>query len=175
MTPTIAEIATPIGALDVVLDGDSLLALLFADRGDRTLARLERQLGSTRSAWRPAPRTSATLRRIRDYFAGDLSVLDEIEIAPHGTPFQLAVWKRVRQIPVGETASYSDVARDIRAPAAVRAVGAANGANPICIVVPCHRVIGATGDLTGYGGGLDRKRWLLSHESRQPALAAAAR
>jgi O-6-methylguanine DNA methyltransferase len=107
---------------------------------------------------------------LRAYFAGDLSALDGVPVAPSGTPFQLAVWAALRAIPVGETASYSDIARVIGRPSAVRAVGAANGANPIGIVVPCHRVIGRDGSLTGYAGGLDRKRWLLRHEARQLAF-----
>ena len=88
--------------------------------------------------------------------------------SPDGSPFQQAVWSALREIPSGETCSYGDLARRIRNPKAVRAVGLANGANPIAIVVPCPRVIGADGSLTGYGGGLERKRWLLAHE--RPSL-----
>jgi methylated-DNA-[protein]-cysteine S-methyltransferase len=91
-------------------------------------------------------------------------------VTPAGTPFQVRVWTALREIPCGETRSYGDIARRIGDPKAVRAVGLANGANPIAVVVPCHRVIGANGSLTGYGGGLPRKRWLLAHESRTPDL-----
>jgi methylated-DNA-[protein]-cysteine S-methyltransferase len=98
------------------------------------------------------------------YFAGDFDALDALEIELHGTQFQQRVWQRLRRVRAGATASYQEIARAIGAPAAVRAVGAANGANPIPIVVPCHRIIGSNGSLTGYGGGLDRKRWLLAHE-----------
>jgi methylated-DNA-[protein]-cysteine S-methyltransferase len=99
------------------------------------------------------------------YFAGDLAAIDGLPLAEAiGTPFQRAVWGALRAIPCGETRSYGEQARAIGRPSAVRAVGLANGANPICIVVPCHRVIGSTGALVGYGGGVERKRWLLAHE-----------
>ena len=98
------------------------------------------------------------------YFAGDLEALDRLTVEFNGTPFQKRVWEVLRTIRPGRTASYADVARAIDAPTAVRAVGAANGANPIALIVPCHRIIGSNGTLTGYGGGLERKRWLLEHE-----------
>lgn len=99
------------------------------------------------------------------YFEGRLKAFGT-PLAPRGTPFQHAAWRALRDIPYGQTVSYGTQARAIGRPAAVRAVAQANGANPIAIVVPCHRVIGADGTLTGYGGGLDRKRWLLQHEAR---------
>jgi methylated-DNA-[protein]-cysteine S-methyltransferase len=95
-----------------------------------------------------------------------MAALDAIEVDTGGTPFQQRVWQELRRIPAGSTRSYSEVARAIGRPSAVRAVAAANGANPVSIVIPCHRVIGADGSLTGYGGGLHRKRWLLAHERR---------
>jgi methylated-DNA-[protein]-cysteine S-methyltransferase len=98
------------------------------------------------------------------YFDGDWARLDAIECATAGTPFQRAVWAALRDIPAGATLSYGALAQRIGKPAAVRAVGLANGANPIGLIVPCHRVIGADGSLTGYGGGIERKRWLLRHE-----------
>jgi len=98
------------------------------------------------------------------YFAGDVSALDAIDVDPGGTPFQSKVWLTLREIGAGETWSYEDLARRVGSPAAMRAVGAANGANPIPLVLPCHRVIGKSGKLVGYGGGLDRKAWLLRHE-----------
>ncbi|PIP01072.1 methylated-DNA--[protein]-cysteine S-methyltransferase [Pleomorphomonas carboxyditropha] len=97
------------------------------------------------------------------YFAGELRDFD-LELMPVGTPFQLAVWRALTAIPYGATISYGELAARIGRPAASRAVGAANGANPIPIIVPCHRVIGASGALTGFGGGIDTKRWLLAHE-----------
>jgi methylated-DNA-[protein]-cysteine S-methyltransferase len=102
--------------------------------------------------------------RLDRYFAGELTALDAIGVDPGGTPFQNRVWLKLREIPVGRTWSYADLARAVGRPRAVRAVGAANGANPIALVLPCHRVIGSDGSLTGYGGGLARKRWLLAHE-----------
>jgi methylated-DNA-[protein]-cysteine S-methyltransferase len=102
--------------------------------------------------------------RLAAYFAGDIWVIDDIRTATAGTVFQREVWRALRIIPAGHTISYGELARRIGRPKAVRAVGLANGANPIGVVVPCHRVIGANGSLTGYGGGLHRKEWLLAHE-----------
>ncbi|HMA45123.1 MAG TPA: methylated-DNA--[protein]-cysteine S-methyltransferase, partial [Gemmatimonadales bacterium] len=105
--------------------------------------------------------------QLDDYFARRRAVFD-LPLAAAGTPFQQRVWRALRQIPFGATESYAGLARRLGAPAAARAVGAANGQNPIPIIVPCHRVIGADGDLTGFGGGLERKRWLLAHEGAIP-------
>jgi len=102
---------------------------------------------------------------LRAYFAGQLDALDAIEVELNGTEFQKRVWRALRQVGAGTTATYTEIARAISAPLSIRAAGAANGANPIAVVVPCHRIIGNNGNLTGYGGGLDRKRWLLEHES----------
>jgi methylated-DNA-[protein]-cysteine S-methyltransferase len=107
------------------------------------------------------------------YFAGDLQRF-ELKLNPAGTPFQLRVWEALRDIPYGETISYGELARRIGNPSASRAVGLANGANPIAVVVPCHRVIGSNGKLTGYGGGLDRKRRLLDLECAHAARYAEA-
>jgi methylated-DNA-[protein]-cysteine S-methyltransferase len=109
----------------------------------------------------------ATLER---YYNGEITVLDTIPVAFAGTPFQQKVWKALRTIAGGSTVSYGALAKRIGAPSAVRAVGLANGRNPIGVVVPCHRVIGSDGSLTGYGGGLARKRWLLEHEARHCAF-----
>jgi methylated-DNA-[protein]-cysteine S-methyltransferase len=98
------------------------------------------------------------------YFTGEIGVLDTIPVELNGTPFQKNVWQALRRIPGGSTISYAELAKRIGEPSAVRAVGAANGANPVAVIVPCHRVIGSDGRLTGYGGGLDRKQWLLEHE-----------
>jgi methylated-DNA-[protein]-cysteine S-methyltransferase len=106
-----------------------------------------------------------TVEQLGEYFAGDRTVFD-LPLAPTGTPFQLEAWEALRRIPFGETRSYSGQAAIIGKPTAVRAIGAANGRNPISIVVPCHRVIGANGSLTGFAGGLEAKRWLLDHERR---------
>jgi methylated-DNA-[protein]-cysteine S-methyltransferase len=115
------------------------------------------------------------VKRIDAYFAGDIHAIDTIPTETGGTPFQQSVWRELRNIPAGRTASYGDIARAIGNPKAVRAVGRANGANPISIVIPCHRVIGTSGHLVGYGGGLDRKTWLLEHESALPPKAARPR
>jgi methylated-DNA-[protein]-cysteine S-methyltransferase len=98
------------------------------------------------------------------YFGGTLHALDAIEVELNGTAFQKRVWEALRHVPTGSTSTYAALARSIGAAAAVRAVGAANGANPVAVIVPCHRIIGTNGTLTGYGGGLERKRWLLEHE-----------
>lgn len=107
--------------------------------------------------------------QLRSYFAGKRKDFD-FDLAPRGTEFQLAVWNALRRIPYGETTTYAALAERIGRPSAVRAVGAANGANPIPIVIPCHRVIGSSGSLTGFGGGLETKRWLLDHEARVAGL-----
>jgi methylated-DNA-[protein]-cysteine S-methyltransferase len=110
------------------------------------------------------------IRQLRAYFAGELKEFD-VPLAPEGTPFQLSVWKSLRMIPYGETISYAQLAERIGNPKAVRAVGSANGSNPLPIIIPCHRVIGSNGDLTGFGGGLDIKRKLLAIESKQRNLS----
>jgi methylated-DNA-[protein]-cysteine S-methyltransferase len=121
-------------------------------------------------AWQEDPRPFAAARRqLEAYFAGRLEVFD-LPLALDGTPFQVKVWRAVAEIPYGQTRAYGDVARRIRRPNAVRAVGAANGQNPLPIIIPCHRVIGSNGSLTGYGGGLPIKRALLALESRQRSL-----
>ncbi|MEI9931921.1 MAG: methylated-DNA--[protein]-cysteine S-methyltransferase [Rhizomicrobium sp.] len=105
-------------------------------------------------------------KALKKYFDGDIAAVDEIDVAFEGTPFQKKVWNALRKISGGTTTSYGALAKKIGKPDAVRAVGLANGQNPISLIVPCHRVIGSNGSLTGYGGGLPRKRWLLDHEAR---------
>jgi len=107
---------------------------------------------------------------LRAYFDGQLGAIDRLVTDGEGTEFQRRVWRALRKIPAGTTCSYGELARRVGAPSASRAVGAANGANPIGLVVPCHRVIGSDGTLVGYGGGLERKRWLLAHEARFAAV-----
>ena len=107
---------------------------------------------------------AGAVTRLNDYFRDNVSALDDVQVELNGTEFQRQVWTALRRIRPGSTVSYSNLARDVGLPSAVRAVGAANGANPVAVIVPCHRVIGSNGSLTGYGGGLDRKRWLLQHE-----------
>jgi methylated-DNA-[protein]-cysteine S-methyltransferase len=157
-----ARVETPIGALFLVVRGETLVAASFDGREDGMPRALERRFGPVCLEEHPDP--GGIVARLRAYFKGDLAALDAIPADPGGTPFQQRVWTALRRIPVGTTLSYSMMARDIGDPDAVRAVGTANGSNPVPVVIPCHRVIGADGSLTGYGGGLERKRWLLVHE-----------
>ncbi|HVY47168.1 MAG TPA: methylated-DNA--[protein]-cysteine S-methyltransferase [Minicystis sp.] len=157
---------TPIGRFALVADTDGRLRFAGFETNH---ARMERELGvGPRPALVEASNPSGLTRALARYFEGELGAIDGLPVAPAGTPFQLSVWRTLLEIPSGAVWSYADVARRIGNPAAVRAVGLANGANPIAVVVPCHRVIGANGTLTGYGGGLDRKRWLLAHENALP-------
>jgi methylated-DNA-[protein]-cysteine S-methyltransferase len=157
---------TRLGRIVMFAHQDRLVGLEFADRRER-VRRLEQQLmarhaaGGVRRAADPAGAAS----RLAKYMSGDLAALDGQALAAFGTPFQKRVWAELCRIPVGATRSYSQVARAIGHPRAVRAVAAANAANPISLFVPCHRVIGANGSLCGYGGGLERKRRLLAHEA----------
>jgi len=156
------HIESPIGTVVIVCDGDAMRSLHFVDRkpdAAEGAARKRDPLGYS--------------SRLKAYFNGDLASLDEIAVHPEGTPFQLRVWKALRTIPAGHTESYGGLAKQIGQPTACRAVGLANGQNPISLVIPCHRVIGTNGKLTGYGGGLDRKRWLLDHERGQSQRAGA--
>jgi methylated-DNA-[protein]-cysteine S-methyltransferase len=156
--------ATPIGGMYAVTDdAGRLRAFAWADAEARGIKQLRQQYG-TRILIAEGRAPAAVRKEIDDYFAGDLGAIDRIDCATAGTPFQQQVWNALRTIPVGTTCSYGALAMRIGNVSAVRAVGLANGANPIAVVVPCHRVIGTDGSLTGYGGGLPRKRWLLAHE-----------
>ena len=158
----IDKVTTPLGTLLVVSDGRCLRALDFEDYEQRMQNLLERQYGEVRlqAARDPGGASSA----VESYFAGKLTALDDFPVASQGTAFQQLVWRTLRDIPCGATSTYGELARRIGNPAASRAVVLANGSNPIAIAVPCHRVVGANGDLTGYAGGMERKRWLLMHE-----------
>jgi methylated-DNA-[protein]-cysteine S-methyltransferase len=156
--------ATPIGIMLLVIDhAGTLCALDWEDYEHRLERLLELNFGAIKLHPGPAPENIR--QPLADYFAGDLGRLDAIATRTGGTPFQRSVWSALRTIEAGRTLSYGALAARIGRPTAVRAVGLANGANPIGVVVPCHRVIGADGSLTGYGGGLHRKRWLLEHEA----------
>ncbi len=166
MTQTfqLERVDTPTGRMLIVTDDDQRLrGVDWEDHEDRMRRLLRRQYRDD-VLLRDAGRESAALRALSAYFSGELDALTEIETATGGTDFQRQVWAALRRIPVGHTVSYGSLAASIGRADAVRAVGLANGANPIAIVVPCHRVIGADGSLTGFGGGIDRKRWLLAHE-----------
>jgi methylated-DNA-[protein]-cysteine S-methyltransferase len=159
---------TPIGGVILVADGDGRLrALYFADGEAKLRRELGRHYGDV--PLEPERDPGGLTSAVDAYFAGDLAAIDALPVAARGTEFQLEVWRALRAIPCGTTATYSEIARRIGRPSAVRAVGLANGSNPVGVVVPCHRVVGADGTLTGYGGGLERKRWLLAHEGAEPA------
>jgi methylated-DNA-[protein]-cysteine S-methyltransferase len=155
------RVPSPIGELLLVADDDALCGL-YMDLGRGWLPRVE--LGPRDDAALPEAR-----RQLDEYFAGERFVFD-LHVRLHGTAFQRQVWDALMEIPFGQTRSYGEQARRIGVPDAPRAVGAANGQNPVSIIVPCHRVIGANGALTGYGGGIERKRWLLAHEASQRTL-----
>ena len=160
----LARIDTPIGAMLAAIDDQDRLRLLDWDDHRERMERLLRRHYRGQAVLKPGGQDHRLVQRLGDYFAGDIAAIAGIPTACAGTPFQRAVWAALRQIPAGSTWSYADLARHIGRPTAVRAVGLANGANPIGIVVPCHRVIGADGSLNGYAGGVARKRWLLEHE-----------
>jgi methylated-DNA-[protein]-cysteine S-methyltransferase len=158
-------VSSPVGELRLVCDDQGALrALEFDSHGERLHRLLARHYRHYELSEGTAP---AVIREaLEAYFAGAPSHLDDVPVATGGTEFQRQVWQALRQIPAGTTISYGELAVRIGRPGASRAVGLANGANPVAIVVPCHRVIGANGTLTGYGGGLPRKRWLVEHERR---------
>ena len=168
---------SPLGEIRfAVEDGgahDGALCLLgFADGWERLKAELRARVGSLEETTGPAPRE--VIAGLRAYFEGDVGRLDALEVSLAGTPFQRQVWAELRHIPAGRTLSYGELARKLGRPGAARAVGAANGSNPVSLVVPCHRVVAADGTLGGYGWGLPRKEWLLRHEgavSREEQLA----
>ncbi len=167
-TLTLDRVSTPVGEVLLVTDGEGAVrALDFADYEDRMTRLLARHApGASLTAGRAPERVRAAVER---YFGGDLRALDGLPVTTGGTDFQRSVWKALRAIPAGETRTYGQLAAAIGSPKAVRAVGLANGRNPVALIVPCHRVIGANGTLTGYAGGLERKRWLLQHEGASVA------
>lgn len=152
----------PIGPVLIASDGRALVALDFGTLEERFAGLLRARFGVVTLTHADDPQgfTSA----VRAYFAGDMTALDSLPLDGGGTPFQRTVWAALRTIPPGTTRSYGQIATQIGQPTATRAVGAANGRNPISLAVPCHRVIGANGSMTGYGGGVERKRWLQEFE-----------
>ncbi len=164
-TLTLDRVATPVGEVLLVTDGDGAVrALDFADYEARMTRLLARHAPGAVVVEGRAP--EAVRRAVEGYFGGDVLALDGVAVRTGGTDFQRTVWKALRAIPAGETRTYGQLAAAIGSPRAVRAAGLANGQNPVAVIVPCHRVIGANGTLTGYAGGLERKRWLLDHERR---------
>lgn len=166
----IDRLASPLGTLLLVTDGRALRALDYEDCGDhmRRLLRLHYE----RVELEPRPAPESMTRALCDYFAGRLDALAAIPVATRGTDFQRRVWAALRRIAPGATTSYGRLAEEVGVPGGARAVGMANHSNPVAIVVPCHRVIGVHGTLTGYAGGVERKRWLLEHESGRAAVLA---
>jgi methylated-DNA-[protein]-cysteine S-methyltransferase len=165
LTLDMATLDTPIGAVTMLARGDTLVGLEFSDAHDRVArlrAQLDQHLGAFETREHPDPAGAAT--RLRAYFGGRRDALEDQPVTMSGTEFQVAVWSQLRRIPPGRTISYAELARRVGNPNASRAVGTANGSNPIALFVPCHRVIASDGTLGGYGGGLDRKRRLLELE-----------
>jgi methylated-DNA-[protein]-cysteine S-methyltransferase len=161
----IDRIETPIGKMLMVADKDgNLRAMDWVESEARTRSFLQLHYGEDGLRLEESHDPNGLSTALRAYFAGDLHAIDALPVETAGTPFQQEVWRALREIPCGTTISYAQLAEQIGRPKAVRAVGLANGSNPVPIVVPCHRVIGSDGSLTGYGGGMERKRWLLQHE-----------
>jgi methylated-DNA-[protein]-cysteine S-methyltransferase len=168
-------LSTPLGDMLALSSDQGLCALEFTTvkgraSGEERLSRLKARL----ARWFPphdvveneTPVIARARAWLTAYFDGTASAIDDFPLDMRGAPFEMRVWTALREIPPGRTTSYGAIAQSLDAPGASRAVGAANGANPVAIIVPCHRVIGSSGALTGYGGGLDRKTWLIDHERR---------
>lgn len=156
------HLESPLGVIAFAVADDGLCALEFTEDKATLRSRLER--GYPNAKFSQGEKGKTVRDRIEAYFAGELRMLNDIKVEARGTPFQKRVWTALRKIPVGATTSYRAIAISTGNPAAVRAVGMANGQNPVALVVPCHRVIASDGTLCGYGGGLWRKAWLLRHE-----------
>jgi methylated-DNA-[protein]-cysteine S-methyltransferase len=164
---SVERLNTPTGPILIVTDNEHCVrAVDWGDHEQRLQILLRRHYGDNSIRLRETKCPSVVRLALQAYFEGDMGALTDIRVLTNGTDFQRKVWDALRCIPVGHTISYGALAVRIGRPKAMRAVGLANGANPIPIIVPCHRVIGANGSLTGFGGGLDRKRWLLTHEAR---------
>jgi methylated-DNA-[protein]-cysteine S-methyltransferase len=164
-----AVLRTPLGDMLALDSGEGLCALEFTGpekRLPRLQARLRRWFPPHEIADRDTPTIGRTRAWLEAYFAGAGAETDDLQLDMRGAAFEKQVWVALRAIPAGETTSYGAIAKALGSAGASRAVGAANGANPIAIIIPCHRVIGSSGSLTGYGGGLERKTWLLDHERR---------
>lgn len=162
MELSLDEIETEIGTLLLVTNQEARCALYFGDEESQLMKRLKRRYRQFQLRRVNNPQGCTDL--LKAYFAGDHWALDRIPVSVDGTPFQQQVWSALRTIPIGNTTAYGELAAKVGRPTAARAVGMANAVNPVAIVVPCHRVIGANSKLVGCGGGLDRKQWLLRHE-----------
>ncbi len=167
------RIQTPISELLLVVDkAGNARAIDWTEHESRMLRLLSLHYGKHEFKLEPAHNPGGLRNAMESYFEGDVHAIANIPVQTAGTPFQRCVWHALRSIPIGSAVSYAKLAEQIARPKAVRAVGLANGVNPIGIVVPCHRVIGSNGSLTGYGGGLERKRWLLDHEGEHVRTAS---
>jgi methylated-DNA-[protein]-cysteine S-methyltransferase len=165
----IDRVDTPLGEFLLVADQDgNLRSTSWADHETHLRPLLELHYGKQGFTIKPAQNPGGLTEAIARYFSGELAAIDPLPVQTAGTPFQRDVWRALRNISCGTTISYAELARRIGRPNAVRAVGLANGSNPVGVIVPCHRVIGSNGSLTGYGGGIERKRWLLRHERALP-------
>ncbi|MET0497081.1 MAG: methylated-DNA--[protein]-cysteine S-methyltransferase [Steroidobacteraceae bacterium] len=168
------RLPTPIGELLILNDDrQRLRAIDWSDYETRMQRLLRLHYGASGYTLTAATTASENYHGLAAYFSGELRAIDSLSVATGGTPFQRSVWAALREIPAGRTISYGALATQIGRAKAVRAVGLANGSNPVGIVVPCHRVIGADASLTGYGGGIERKRWLLEHEGVAAGAASA--
>lgn len=160
------DLDSPVGRILLVGDADALVSLDFAGYEER-MSRLNGGVDTRRQ-----PGFGGFREAVEAYFSGDLRALDAVAVRPRGTAFQQRVWRALREIPPGKTATYGEIAERLGSPGAARAIGLANSRNPVALVVPCHRVVGANRSLTGYAGGLQRKRWLLEFEQRSLRTAA---
>ncbi|HEX8661589.1 MAG TPA: methylated-DNA--[protein]-cysteine S-methyltransferase [Brevundimonas sp.] len=172
-TLTLDRVATPTGEVLLITDAEGAVrALDFAGYEERMMRLLRRHWPKASLVEGRAP--TAVRSAVEAYFSGDAAALDGLQVRTNGTDFQRSVWAALRAIPHGETRTYGQLAAAIGKPKAVRAAGLANGQNPIAVIVPCHRVIGANGTLTGYAGGVERKQWLLAHERQCAGVRSAA-
>lgn len=171
MTIVTTDFPTPVGTVRIAVRGagadETVVACGFADHWDGITATVSPRFAG--EEW--VEGTSEAATALGRYLDGDIGAIDDLPVDAGGSDFQARVWAELRRIPAGTTCSYADIARALGQPTATRAVGTANGRNPVSIVVPCHRVVRADGALGGYGGGLDRKTWLLGHEGANLAVA----
>ena len=149
---------SPLGPVEILANDEGITALRFVSRSKTRAAK-------TSGSGARSPFLAEAVRELEEYFAGERRAFT-VRLDLRGTPFELTVWRALLEVPFGRTVSYGELGRSVGKPRAARAVGGANHRNPVSIIVPCHRVVGADGDLTGYGGGLWRKEWLLEHERR---------
>jgi len=154
------SLATPVGDLTLLLDDNTVLICEFSDHSERVDRQIDRFYADAKITTGKCPQLVE--KALQAYFGGDIDALDPLDTDPLGTPFERSVWQALRAIPAGATDSYGALAKRLNS--SPRAVGRANGRNPVGLIHPCHRIIGADGSLTGYAGGLDRKEWLLKHE-----------